>query len=167
VIYVTHDQEEAMAISDRIAVMNVGTIEQIGTPKEIYESPKTEFVASFMGKTNVVPAKVVERYDDRVSVEFESFRLDGLRYEGDSDNVVLVIRPERIKLKPGENTVALEGTVDLVEYYGFFIEVIGLFGETRLIARTISDKEVAHIRPAQPVTFYIDRDDIIVLPKQL
>ncbi|WP_297536690.1 ABC transporter ATP-binding protein [Thermococcus sp.] len=167
VIYVTHDQEEAMAISDRIAVMNVGTVEQVGTPKEIYESPRTEFVASFMGKTNVIPAKVVDRQGDRVTVEFESFRLDGLHYSGDSDKVVLVIRPERIKLKPGENTVSLEGKVDLIEYYGFFTEVVGIFGETRLIARTISDREVANLRPTQPVTFYIDRDDIIVLPKQL
>ncbi|WP_297062266.1 ABC transporter ATP-binding protein, partial [Thermococcus sp.] len=78
VIYVTHDQEEAMAISDRIAVMNVGTVEQVGTPRDIYERPRTEFVASFMGKTNVIPAKVVERNGDRVTVEFESFRLDGL-----------------------------------------------------------------------------------------
>ena len=166
VIYVTHDQEEAMAISDRIAVMNVGTVEQVGTPKEIYETPRTEFVASFMGKTNVVPAKVVERNGDKVTVEFENFRLDGLTYTGENDNVVLVIRPERIKLRPGENTVALEGTVDLVEYYGFFVEVVGIFGETRMIARTISDREVANLKPTSPVTFYIDRDDIIVLPKQ-
>ncbi|WP_297070861.1 ABC transporter ATP-binding protein [Thermococcus sp.] len=166
VIYVTHDQEEAMAISDRIAVMNVGTVEQIGTPKDIYESPRTEFVASFMGKTNVVPAKIVERDGNHVAVEFENFHLDGLTYTGEGDRVVLVIRPERIRLKPGKNTVSLLGTVDLVEYYGFFIEVIGLFGETRLIARTISDKEVESLRPTKEVTFYIDRDDIIVLPKQ-
>ena len=166
VIYVTHDQEEAMAISDRIAVMNVGTVEQVGTPKDIYERPRTEFVASFMGKTNGIPAKVVERNGDRVTVEFESFRLDGLHYTDKSDNVVLVIRPERIRFKPGDNTVSLEGTVDLIEYYGFFTEVVGIFGETRIIARAISDKEVANLRPTQPVTFYIDRDDIIVLPKQ-
>ncbi|NJE48452.1 ABC transporter ATP-binding protein [Thermococcus sp. 9N3] len=166
VIYVTHDQEEAMAISDRIAVMNVGTVEQVGTPRDIYERPRTEFVASFMGKTNVIPAKVVERNGDKVTVEFESFHLDGLHYTEKSDNVVLVIRPERIKFRPGENTVSLEGTVDLIEYYGFFTEVVGLFGETRIIARAISDKEIANLRPTQPVTFYIDRDDIIVLPKQ-
>ena len=167
-LYVTHDQEEAMAISDRIAVMNVGTIEQIGTPREIYEKPRTEFVASFMGKTNVIPARVVERDGDRITVEFGSFRLDGLHYTEKSDNVVLVIRPERIRLKSGENTVSLTGTVDLVEYYGFFTEIIALFeGELRIIARTISDREVTGLRPTNPVTFYIDRDDIIVLPKQL
>ncbi|WP_148882091.1 ABC transporter ATP-binding protein [Thermococcus aciditolerans] len=166
VIYVTHDQEEAMAISDRIAVMNVGTVEQVGTPKEIYETPRTEFVASFMGKTNVIPAKVVERNGDRVSVEFEGIRLDGLHYTDKSDDVVIVIRPERIKLKPVENAVSFTGTVDLIEYYGFFIEVVGLFGDTRIIARTISDREIAGLRPLQQVTFYVERDDIIVLPKQ-
>ncbi|ASJ01091.1 ABC transporter ATP-binding protein [Thermococcus gorgonarius] len=166
VIYVTHDQEEAMAISDRIAVMNVGTVEQVGTPKEIYETPKTEFVASFMGKTNVIPAKVVERNGDRVTVEFEDIRIDGLHYTEKSDNVVVVIRPERIKLKPVENAVSFTGTVDLIEYYGFFIEVVGLFGDTRIIARTISDREISHLKPLQEVTFYVDRDDIIVLPRQ-
>lgn len=166
VIYVTHDQEEAMAISDRIAVMNVGTVEQVGTPKEIYETPKTEFVASFMGKTNVIPAKVVERNGDRVSIEFEDIRLDGLYYTGESDDVVVVIRPERIRLKPIENAVSFTGTVDLIEYYGFFVEVVGLFGDTRIIARTISDREIAGLKPLQQVTFYVEKDDVIVLPKQ-
>ncbi|WP_456450025.1 ABC transporter ATP-binding protein [Palaeococcus sp. (in: euryarchaeotes)] len=166
VLYVTHDQEEAMAISDRIAVMNVGTVEQVGTPKDIYESPRTEFVASFMGKTNVIPAKVVERKGDRVSVEFESYRLDGLAYAEDKDDVVVVIRPERIQLHPIENAVSISGKVDLIEYYGFFIEVVGMFGDTRIIARTISDRHVRELKPQGEVTFYIDRDDILVLPKQ-
>ena len=166
VLYVTHDQEEAMAISDRIAVMNIGQIEQVGTPKEIYEEPKTEFVASFMGKTNVIPAEVVEREGDKVTVEFENFRLDGLTYKDKSDKVVIVIRPERISLHPIENAVAITGKVNLIEYYGFFIEVVGLFGERRIIARTINDKDVAHLRPQGEVTFYIDRNDVLVLPKQ-
>jgi len=62
--------------------------------------------------------------------------------------------------------VAITGKVDLIEYYGFFIEVVGLFGETRIIARTINDKDVVHLRPQGEVTFYIDRNDILVLPKQ-
>lgn len=169
VLYVTHDQEEAMAISDRIAVMNVGTVEQVGTPREIYEKPRTEFVASFMGKTNVIPARIVERSGDRVTVEFEHFRLEGLTYTDTdkSDKVVIVIRPERISLHPIKNAVKLEGKVDLIEYYGFFIEVVGMFGETRIIARTINDKDAMGLKPQGPVTFYINRDDILILPKQL
>ncbi len=166
VIYVTHDQEEAMAISDRIAVMNVGTIEQVGTPREIYESPKTEFVAGFMGKTNVVPADVVERDGDRVTVEFDGVRLDGLKYTGGSDKVVLVIRPERIRVRPSENTVSLKGKVDLVEYYGFFTEIIGIIGEYRVIARVMSEKGLEKFKPGEEVTFHVNRDDVIVLPKQ-
>ena len=60
-VYVTHDQSEAMVTSDRIAVMNQGRIEQIGTPEEIYEHPRTQFVASFIGRTNCLPALVVDR----------------------------------------------------------------------------------------------------------
>ncbi|AIF69503.1 spermidine/putrescine ABC transporter ATP-binding protein [Palaeococcus pacificus DY20341] len=166
VLYVTHDQEEAMAISDRLAVMNVGTVEQVGTPKEIYEEPRTEFVASFMGKTNVVPAKVVDREGDKVSVEFESYRIDGLTYTEKSDDVVIVIRPERINLHPVDNAVSITGKVDLIEYYGFFIEVVGMFGNTRIISRTIGDKDIKKLRPQGEVTFYINREDILVLPKQ-
>ncbi len=166
VIYVTHDQEEAMAISDRIAVMNVGTVEQVGTPKEIYESPKTEFVASFMGKTNVIPAEVIERNGNTVTVEFGGIRLDGLRYEGSSDKVVVVIRPERIRIKPGSNSVSLKGKVDLIEYYGFFTEIIGNLGEHNIIARLMSDKGLSNLKPGDEITFYVDREDIIVLPKQ-
>jgi len=167
VIYVTHDQEEAMAISDRVAVMNIGQIEQVGTPKEIYEQPKTEFVAAFMGKTNVIPAEVVEREEDKVTVEFEGFRLGGLTYTGENDKVAVVIRPERISLHPVENAVSITGKVDLIEYYGFFIEVVGLFGERRIIARTINDRDVIGLRPQGDVTFYIEREDILVLPKTL
>jgi len=167
VIYVTHDQEEAMAISDRVAVMNIGQIEQVGTPKEIYEQPKTEFVAAFMGKTNVIPAEVVEREGDKVTVEFEGFRLGGLTYTGENDKVAVVIRPERISLHPVENAVSITGKVDLIEYYGFFIEVVGLFGERRIIARTINDRDVIGLRPQGDVTFYIEREDILVLPKTL
>src|SRR3954447_10103704 len=69
-VYVTHDQEEALALSDRVAVMNRGQIEQIGPPREIYDSPATEFVAGFIGQTNFI-----ERGGDRVAVRPEQMRL--------------------------------------------------------------------------------------------
>lgn len=59
-VYVTHDQEEAMAVSDRIAVMNHGEIQQIGTPKELYLRPQNTFVANFVGSSNFVPAKILQ-----------------------------------------------------------------------------------------------------------
>jgi ABC-type spermidine/putrescine transport systems, ATPase components len=60
-IYVTHDQEEALTMSDRVVVMNKGAIEQVGTPQEIYNNPRTQFVASFVGTLNFLEARVVEK----------------------------------------------------------------------------------------------------------
>jgi len=94
VIYVTHDQEEAMAISDRIAVMNVGTIEQIGTPLELYYRPKTEFVASFLGSGYIG------------EVDFEEGRgyLCGIELRRNLKGRFLVlVRPENVLIRPGKS----------------------------------------------------------------
>ena len=66
-VYVTHDQEEAMAISDQIAVMKDGVIQQIGRPKELYHKPANEFVATFIGRTNIIPANLEKRSDVLIS----------------------------------------------------------------------------------------------------
>ncbi len=92
-IYVTHDQEEAMAISDRIALMNVGTVEQVGTPLELYYHPKTEFVARFLGLSNIL------------ELEAENGRacLGGLCFNvGKEGRVRLFFRPESVYVKPGK-----------------------------------------------------------------
>jgi len=104
-IYVTHDQTEALALSDRIAVLSHGHIEQIGTPDEIYERPATSFVAEFIGNSNLLPATIVERGEREVIVEIERglrLRSAGGNLAGDGDEVVVLIRPERIQIKaPG------------------------------------------------------------------
>lgn len=69
-VYVTHDQEEAMAISDQIAVMKDGVIQQIGRPKELYHKPANEFVATFIGRTNIIPANLEKRSDGAYIVFF-------------------------------------------------------------------------------------------------
>src|SRR6266446_6861792 len=105
-IYVTHDQTEALVLSDRIAVLSHGHIEQIGTPDEIYERPATSFVAEFIGSSNLLPAMIVERGEREVIVETER----GLRLRSADDGgsagggteVAVLIRPERIQMKaPG------------------------------------------------------------------
>src|SRR5690606_3111415 len=68
-IYVTHDQQEALALSDRIAVMNRGKVEHLGTPLEVYERPKSSFVADFVGTTNILAGTVVEKRDGRLLVK--------------------------------------------------------------------------------------------------
>jgi len=118
-VYVTHDQEEAMTLSDRIVVMNQGEIEQIGTPQEIYARPRTKFVADFIGKqTNFLTGKVVGAAEGKQEVEFwnKTFSFKGYDHLKGGDKVTLVIRPEMIELSAKEGIC--EGEVTLVTYLG-------------------------------------------------
>jgi len=124
VLYVTHDQEEALAISDRIAVMRTGRVEQIASPRDIYERPATPFVASFVGTTNLLDGviRVREGESAEVAVAGTTLRLNGVR-GGAGDKVVLSLRPEALRLlSPGEaapaRCVTLTGTLGEVEYLG-------------------------------------------------
>jgi iron(III) transport system ATP-binding protein len=109
-VYVTHDQAEAMVIADRIAVMNAGRIEQIGTPREIYEAPQSRFVASFIGQANCLPGRLVEPGVVRCG-ELELRTADSSSFRS-GEEVVLCIRPHAVRvhgpsLRPpsGGNTV--------------------------------------------------------------
>jgi spermidine/putrescine transport system ATP-binding protein len=99
-VFVTHDQEEALSMSDRIAVMNKGRVEQIGTAAEIYHNPRTEFVASFIGETNIVEAEVLERQEARLRCRLEG----GLELvikgngSGEGSKILVSVRPEKIRL---------------------------------------------------------------------
>ena len=113
-IYVTHDQSEAMALSDKIVVMHQGKIEQVGSPQEIYQRPASKFVADFIGKVNFVPCQVVKRQDQETVVEAfgQSFTIYNVpRLDGEA---VLVVRPEAMSLSSGEGIpVRVESTVYL------------------------------------------------------
>jgi len=124
-VYVTHDQEEALAMSDRIAVMHQGRIAQLGTPAEIYESPRTAFVADFIGEANFLRGKV----DGRDGTMWSVVRDDGTRLllphhatNGDGGPVEIAVRPEWLDLStPGEAPAgenALAGTVQDLIYLG-------------------------------------------------
>ncbi len=97
-IYVTHDQEEALTMSDRIAIMNDGILEQVGTPKEIYEKPASKFVATFIGETNIFEGCVAEVSGKEVSVTLETGTATAFG-EGFAKNemVAVSVRPERIR----------------------------------------------------------------------
>ena len=117
-IYVTHDQEEAMALSDRIIVMNAGLIEQVGPPEEIYERPQSQFVADFVGAMNFIWGKVVavrpERNVLEVSTGSETIccALEQNDFPAIDARVLMMIRPEKINVANGEgNELASIGTV--------------------------------------------------------
>ena len=118
-VCVTHDQEEAMAVSDRIAVMNAGDIQQIGTPKILYQRPANLFVATFIGHTNVIPAKL-EVSDSKVELVIGDFRttMDNLlKAEAKDRDVIASIRPEELVVLPkGEN--GIKAVVDNAVFLG-------------------------------------------------
>ena len=102
-VHVTHDQEEAMTMADTIAVMNQGLIEQLGAPAELYENPRTTFVANFLGQSNLVRARVVDRAGDAVVVDCQGQRagVQVARSHADSSEGWLGVRPEKIFARPG------------------------------------------------------------------
>ncbi|MBW1979794.1 MAG: ABC transporter ATP-binding protein [Deltaproteobacteria bacterium] len=128
--YVTHDQKVALAISDTIAVMQAGKLEQIGIPEEIYGAPRTRFVADFMGVTNIFLGKVIARGGREIQLETES----GLTVtalideESDSDDIVgICVHPERVNVLPagtaGKVDNAFRGRIIEMIYQGNFVEM--------------------------------------------
>jgi spermidine/putrescine transport system ATP-binding protein len=128
-IYVTHDQQEALSVSDRVAVMNEGEVVQVGTPFEIYESPKTPFVAHFIGETNYLSGTVTEIIEDNhAKVEFPGLGVLIVYQDKPlsvGDGVKVTIRPEKIRISSerpaglGADMNLLRGEVDEVIYSGF------------------------------------------------
>jgi len=124
-VYVTHDQEEALSLSDRVVVMSDGRIEQIGSPSEIYNFPATSFVASFVGTLNLLAARVVDPSAGRLAVEGQEIRaakpISGAR---SGEIVSVALRPESISLEEGpEGTNRLRGPVVDVSFLGSIVRL--------------------------------------------
>ena len=105
-IYVTHDQEEALSISDRVAVMYQGRIEQVGTPAEMYGSPGTPFVAEFIGVMNRLEATVLDGQRGEVDYAGTRLAVDAARGRRSGERVLVLVRPETIELEPATNGAA-------------------------------------------------------------
>jgi spermidine/putrescine transport system ATP-binding protein len=125
-VYVTHDQEEALTMSDRIAVMSQGRVEQVGSPEEIYEEPSTAYVADFLGVSNLMEASAAGRAEGGCRVRLGEFEL--VAGKGEEDTVgeaKMTIRPERVVLEEhgsaGPNRVP--GMVERVVYVGSIMQV--------------------------------------------
>lgn len=127
-IYVTHDQSEAMTVSDRIVVMNQGRVMQVGTPFEIYSRPANYFVADFIGRVNFIPCTVISQDGDSTEVKYPN----GVGFVGSrqrefnaNDDAYTVVRPESLRIKKSLNTKEkglLCGTVDRQVYIGATVE---------------------------------------------
>lgn len=118
-VYVTHDQEEALTMSDTVVVMNEGKILQIGTPQDIYNEPKTRFVAGFIGESNIVPGTMIKDY----LVEFEGLEFECVDVGFEvNEKIEVVLRPEDIELKPANG--GINGLVTDITFKGVHYEII-------------------------------------------
>jgi len=140
-IFVTHDQHEALALSDRLGVMRDGRMDQVGTPQEIYESPRSVFVADFVGGTNLVPA-VVRTCDGAgrtVTVEIEgagTVTLATAQPLSNGQRVRIAAKPERLRLSwPAQRGAALDGVIDSAAYLGSAYSYAITVGAHQLEAR--------------------------------
>jgi thiamine transport system ATP-binding protein len=162
-VYVTHDQEEALAVSDRVAVLSAGEIEQVGEPQEVYRRPGSRFVATFVGENNLFDGEFAGRDGDelRVRVGNREFELAGEPTPGvdrEGDPVAFCVRPE--SLSTGATTNRLEVTVDGWEFLGEACRVRGEWQGRRVVLRVPDppeedvlavgfDPEAAHVVPSE------------------
>jgi putative spermidine/putrescine transport system ATP-binding protein len=128
-IFVTHDQEEALSLSDRIVVVSAGRIEQVGTPLEIYNAPRTRFVAGFVGTTNVLTARVVDAATGEIEIDGQAIHA-GRSLNG-AASLAVALRPEALRLGDALSC-RLSGTVEEVAFLGPIVRV-----RVRLRAQTL------------------------------
>ncbi|MCI0581970.1 MAG: ABC transporter ATP-binding protein [Chloroflexi bacterium] len=122
-VYVTHDQEEALSLSDRVVVMSEGRIEQIGSPFDVYNFPSTGFVASFVGTLNVLPAVVVDPGGGGLSVAGQAFRISRPISARTGSTISLALRPEMVSLGEAGGENVLRGTVADVSFLGSIVRI--------------------------------------------
>jgi len=169
-ILVTHDQGEALVMSDRIAVMNGGRIEQIATAQEIYECPATRFVAEFIGSMNAIPALcVVAEVDGRCSVEIESGTaiVRAPQKVRSGERILLAFRPERSRVRAigRDGDVNALGTVVQHIYLGTRTEIhVELAEGTRCIVETPNDRVAVVPRVGEAVILTVEPEDCIAYP---
>ena len=156
-IYVTHDQSEAMELGDRVVVMQKGAIAQIGTPREIYFTPKSRFVAEFIGAANIVEA----------AMEDGHLVLPGGRQpiHGDMDmpTAVAMIRPETIRVTAAESA-SLSGIIDSVSFIGDRQRLVVSGASNRLL--TVDAPNTVQVRPGERIGLSISPDAVRLLPPE-
>jgi spermidine/putrescine transport system ATP-binding protein len=166
-VYVTHDQEEALTMSDRIAVMNEGQILQLGTPEEIYERPRTRFVADFIGQTNFLDVTVREASGDTASVELPGVGNLRVRRPADgpaSGPAALAVRPEKVALAediPGGAPVGwnrLTGRLEEIVYVGTFTHYLVTLPQGQIVTVHRQNRAVgeAEHRVGEELTLVFD-----------
>jgi putative spermidine/putrescine transport system ATP-binding protein len=160
-VYVTHDQEEALSMADRLVVMRLGRVQQIGTPEEVHTQPATWHVADFMGYRNLLPLTATRVDGNKIVVPLGGATVEGVAQHnvGVGDAVIAAVRPEDVRLG-SDDVTGLRGRVEVVEYQGreLAAEVV-LPDGVRLHTRT--DRKV---EPGEQVSITITPGRLLVYP---
>jgi len=170
-VYVTHDQEEALAMSDRIAVMNGGHVEQIGTPREIYERPHTSFVADFIGSLNALELRIDELVGVNAVMRLgEAERLvvpvgPGHRA---GESVRVAVRPERVQIEPVGSPLLnggsrLEGTIAEIVFLGMYTQFHVDTQAGRLVSHRLADESLRGLEGGSRVALSWDVEQASLL----
>lgn len=164
-LMVTHDRQEAFGMADRVAVLRDGRIEQLGTPRELYRSPASRFLARFVGEANLIPGAVIEPgpKSGRSPVQAAVGRLTALGEAPVGADVDVLIRPEDLNIGGGDRGVRLSGVVVEAFYYGSSLVVTADVSGQR-ISLVASGSSVAVPEAGSAVEMTASRDDCILLP---
>jgi putative spermidine/putrescine transport system ATP-binding protein len=167
-VYVTHDQREALTMSDRIAVINDGELAQVGTPRSIYNAPASHFVASFIGESSFVPLT----RDNAGALLYDGVKIAKAPGNSRQRNWSLVVRPERLSLQP----LKAKNTVNKIQFHGNITELV-YQGETAIVMLRLNDGQILTARMntragdeadllavGQQRTVAIDKKDMIIIP---
>ena len=155
-VFVTHDQEEALSISDTVVVMNEGVIQQIGTPKDIYNEPENAFVADFIGESNIISGKMKADFLTEFSGHEFACLDSGFK---ENEPVDIVVRPEDVDIVP-PSAGMLEGEVTSVTFLGVHYEIIVDIGGFKWMIQTTDEQQVGDV-----VGLNIEPDAIHVMKK--
>jgi putative spermidine/putrescine transport system ATP-binding protein len=164
-IFVTHDQHEAMSIADRIAVMHQGVVEQIGTAADIYERPKTRFVADFIGKANFLKATVEDPASGLIHVSVAKglhLRVPGESLPARGTIIEAMIRPENISLQKALSDDRLPGHIEVVSYQGATAHIILRLQGGEALSIECNGRLGAEFRPGDRASATIDEASVTV-----
>ncbi|MBA67973.1 MAG: spermidine/putrescine ABC transporter ATP-binding protein [Rhizobiales bacterium] len=165
-VFVTHDQEEALSISDRVIVMNKGRADQMGTPSEIYNRPKTRFVAEFVGTLNMFDARVADAGANRLNLAGRDIALPSSSGAAlrNGETVKLALRPEAFYLDAQRpDDVPLEGRVQHMGFHGSIIRAKVTVGEQTVTIDMFNQANVAMPSVGEPIKLYFSPADALVL----
>jgi putative spermidine/putrescine transport system ATP-binding protein len=166
-IFVTHDQEEALSISDRIVVMYNGGAEQVGTPFDIYNRPSSRFVASFVGTLNIFDAEVLDAAQGRIVIDGQEIvAAQGVAGAATGARRSVALRPEAVSLNGGGGSNKLHGTIEEVSFLGSVVRVRVRFNESTVSLDTFNNPNAPPPRHGDKVTVSFAPEDILVLESE-